>query len=284
MVSRGDDECSGDGDCCEAHETPGCADPACCETVCATYSSCCSEEWYSFCAAEASHVCIECGAGAPCPTPALCDGDVNGDGVLDPLDTGYIRARFGADACGEGNCPADANCDGLIDPLDIGYVLARYGECNPVSECVAVCPPGNDDCEDAYILEDGLTPFSNILATTDGPEISLKCECGFACSVGDDIWYNYTAPCGGFASISTCNDDDPGSGEADFDTYLIAYEGCDCPADNDFLVGCNDDGPGCSGFTSIMEFDTVEGVCYKISVSGFFGGNGTGVLAVNCKD
>ena len=60
-----------------------------------------------------------------------CDGDANGDGVVDPLDSGFVLARFGCPV-GEGDpgCDAaDQNGDGVVDPLDSGYVLARFGDC-----------------------------------------------------------------------------------------------------------------------------------------------------------
>ena len=46
-------------------------------------------------------------AGSPggpecCDSPALCDGDANGDGGVDPLDTGAILSRFGLDASDPG--------------------------------------------------------------------------------------------------------------------------------------------------------------------------------------
>lgn len=60
-----------------------------------------------------------------------CDGDVNDDCVIDPLDSGFILSRFGCDVAGgdPGCVAADANVDGLVDPLDVGFVLARFGEC-----------------------------------------------------------------------------------------------------------------------------------------------------------
>lgn len=75
-----------------------------------------------------------------CDPDAVCDGDVNGDGIVDPLDSGFVIARLGADPCLDKNCPADANCDGLITPADIGYVLARFNTCNPPVPCVLSCP------------------------------------------------------------------------------------------------------------------------------------------------
>jgi hypothetical protein len=42
--------------------------------------------------------------------------------------------------CVPGNCSADANCDGTIDPLDAGYVLARFGQCLAPGSCLLNCP------------------------------------------------------------------------------------------------------------------------------------------------
>lgn len=62
---------------------------------------------------------------------ADCEGDANGDGVVDPLDSGYVLARFGClVGTGDPLCDAaDQNGDGNVDPLDSGFVLARFGEC-----------------------------------------------------------------------------------------------------------------------------------------------------------
>ena len=63
--------------------------------------------------------------------PVDCEGDANGDGTVDPLDSGYVLARFGC-SVGEGDedCDAaDQNGDGEVDPLDSGFVLARFGPC-----------------------------------------------------------------------------------------------------------------------------------------------------------
>ncbi|MCH7701998.1 MAG: VCBS repeat-containing protein, partial [Planctomycetes bacterium] len=61
-----------------------------------------------------------------------CEGDVNADGLVDPLDFGFVLALFGCDVgAGNPNCDtADVNGDGLVDPLDSGFVLARFGTCD----------------------------------------------------------------------------------------------------------------------------------------------------------
>ena len=66
------------------------------------------------------------------PPCEACQGDVNGDGTVDPLDSGFVLARFGCPV-GEGDpdCDiADQNTDGTVDPLDVGFVLARFGPCD----------------------------------------------------------------------------------------------------------------------------------------------------------
>jgi hypothetical protein len=62
--------------------------------------------------------------GNPCADP-------NGDGSVDPLDAGFVLARFGClVGSGDADCDAaDVNGDGAVDPLDAGYVLARFGAC-----------------------------------------------------------------------------------------------------------------------------------------------------------
>ena len=60
-----------------------------------------------------------------------CEGDANGDGAVDPLDSGFVLARFGCPVgTGDPSCDAaDQNGDGAVDPLDSGFVLARFGPC-----------------------------------------------------------------------------------------------------------------------------------------------------------
>ncbi|MCH7703405.1 MAG: VCBS repeat-containing protein, partial [Planctomycetes bacterium] len=66
-----------------------------------------------------------------CGEEPPCEGDANGDGAVDPLDSGYVLARFGCPVgTGDPSCDAaDQNGDGTVDPLDSGFVLARFGDC-----------------------------------------------------------------------------------------------------------------------------------------------------------
>ena len=69
--------------------------------------------------------------GVTVSQPEPCEGDANGDGTVDPLDSGYVLARFGCPVgTGDPSCDAaDQNGDGAVDPLDSGFVLARFGTC-----------------------------------------------------------------------------------------------------------------------------------------------------------
>ena len=51
--------------------------------------------------------------------------------MVDPLDGGFVMARFGCDVGGgnPGCDSADQNDDGVVDLLDVGFVLARFGPC-----------------------------------------------------------------------------------------------------------------------------------------------------------
>ncbi len=61
-----------------------------------------------------------------------CAGDANGDGFVNPLDSGFVLGRLGCEVgAGDPDCDsADQNGDGSVDPLDVGFVLARFGECS----------------------------------------------------------------------------------------------------------------------------------------------------------
>ena len=119
-----------------------------------------------------------------CDSPALCDGDVNGDGYVDPLDMGAILSRFGLDASEPANCPYDVNCDGLIDPLDSGYILARFSVCNePVR-----CPIGGGPPDECGVCPGGTYcgPQCGAPPAADCCEVHLAPGCDAVCGVPDD--------------------------------------------------------------------------------------------------
>ena len=73
-----------------------------------------------------------------------------------------------------------------------------------------------------------------------------------------------------------------GADQAAYDTDLVVYDGCDCGALN--LLGCNDDGPGCGGFTSELTVPVTAGNCYLVRVGGWMDGDqGDGTVDLSTK-
>jgi len=137
---------------------------------------------------------------------------------------------------------------------------------NPPDGCPE--PPANDTCVNAVEIFEGETAFSTENAFTDGPPLSAGCTSFGSNQIFNDIWYTWTAPCDGEIVISTCN-------TASFDTRLAVYVGdCETLSEGD-EVACNDDGPGCTGFTSRLEFQSFKGLTYLIRL-GAFGATQTG--------
>ena len=122
----------------------------------------------------------------------------------------------------------------------------------------------NDDCENAHDIGDVKDlAFDTTNATFDGPG---------HCMSSPNLWYSYTAPCTGPATISLC-------GSA-FDTMLAVYKGGGCYPSSSALIGCNDD--ACS-WQSELTVDVIVGGVYLIEVGGYGNRTGQGVLRVSCE-
>ncbi|MBU0691501.1 choice-of-anchor D domain-containing protein [bacterium] len=142
----------------------------------------------------------------------------------------------------------------------------------------------NDDCDDPYVLSgEGVFPFSTASATIDASIAELPAECdeGAGLDFAADIWVSWIAPGTGMATFSTCND-------ATYDTRLACYTTGDatcapCPTTNEFFHACNDDGDGCAGYTSILDFEVSSGACYLVRVGGWGTATGTGNLTVTLE-
>jgi hypothetical protein len=59
------------------------------------------------------------------------------------------------------------------------------------------------------------------------------------------------------------------------------YDGCECDVNDDRLLGCNDDAPGC-GLTSELTVSVVEGQCYLIRIGGYLEDQGSGTVDFEC--
>jgi len=140
----------------------------------------------------------------------------------------------------------------------------------------------HNTCGSALSISNGVTPFTNVGATTNGPTVT-GCNSGGYEQIGSDIWFSYMATCTGPLNVSTC-------GTANFDTKIAVYGpgfiGASCPSSNQFLsgvlLGCNDDASGCSGWTSDLTVNVTAGNNYRIRVGGFNAQQGSGTLLIQC--
>lgn len=65
--------------------------------------------------------------GAYEATPAICIGDINGDGFVNGADLGLLLGSWGN--CTAAPCVGDLNCDGIANGADLGVLLGQWGSC-----------------------------------------------------------------------------------------------------------------------------------------------------------
>jgi hypothetical protein len=130
--------------------------------------------------------------------------------------------------------------------------------------------PPNDACANAIALADGLT-FCTAGATVS-PEGVVTCRANP--SMGD-VWFRYTAPCTGTATINLCS--------ARFDAHVTVFSGNNCNSLGTVLA-CNDDSLTCDSPGTIATFAAVAGRTYFVRVGGgdYGGGGGRATVSVSC--
>ncbi|MHC4794845.1 MAG: M43 family zinc metalloprotease [Planctomycetota bacterium] len=135
-----------------------------------------------------------------------------------------------------------------------------------------VDPPANDLCTDAISVSTGGTSFTTIDASASGADLPLSCSVSSGPEIYADVWFEWTAPCTGFATIATCN--------AAFDSRLAVYTG-GCPASGASPIACADD---ICGDDPSVTFLAIAGQTFRIQVgSPDVGDEGAGVLLVACE-
>jgi len=129
-----------------------------------------------------------------------------------------------------------------------------------------VQPPPNDECATAIAIPPGggLYAFDTTLATDSSDALDSSCDEGDGLTFVRDVWFAWRPPAGPMR-VSTC-------GLAGFDTRLQVLDAC-----GGITVACNDDRPGCDGFTSRAEFTADGATTYLVRV-GSFSGTGPGSL------
>ncbi|MFO0874911.1 MAG: S8 family serine peptidase [Phycisphaerales bacterium] len=246
-------ECGAGGNCYDSNGGPGCSVQSCCYTVCTADSYCCNVTWDGICANEAIDFCTSCGS----PGAGACFASHGGGGCQ-------------SSACCSSVCEIDSYCcnnnwDGIC-----------------VGEAWDLCTPESDTCGGAIALATGVPySFNTSNANTDGIA-NDGCDFFGDDQIWKDVWFSWTATCGGYMTVSTC-------GTASFDTKLAVYGpgifGITCPSTSFFsgvLLACNDDFSGCSTNSSKITIAVDQGTTYKIRAGGYNGASGEASILVTC--
>ena len=121
-----------------------------------------------------------------------------------------------------------------------------------------------DDCNTALTAVDGANPFDTTIMSPSADDNGCS-----SASLNTDMWFRYVATAPGALTASTCDD-------ATYDTKLALYDAC-----GGTCLVYNDDGAGCTGFTSIASTEVTLGQVIYIRVGGFGSSDvGTGNLTI----
>ncbi len=146
-----------------------------------------------------------------------------------------------------------------------------------ITSAVAFAQPANDDACNAIALNPNGTvgSYTNVGATVQAGEAAIAppqtgCEtqdgwCGAESGIDGSVWFTFVSA-NTSATISTCSANS-------IDTQVAVYAATDC---TDFgtltLIGANDDGAGCAGFSSLLDVSGLNiGETYWVLVDGYAG-------------
>lgn len=201
--------------------------------------------------------------------------DVNGAVANNCVVVGYDSqgiqiGKFGPNPFGTYYFDAFAGEKLTFDVMDVnGMALNDVERMVPMAGAIEITVPlgipANDECANA-------TDVGQLPATVNGSTIGATFDdvgtCGTS-NTAPGVWHTFVGT-GNTVTVSTCN-------AADYDTKLSVFcLDCDTPT----CVDGNDDGSGCSGFTSEVSVCTEMGNTYRILVHGFSAATGNYTLSV----
>jgi hypothetical protein len=131
--------------------------------------------------------------------------------------------------------------------------------------------PENDDCYAGLLVYEDAYPFTNINATTDGPDEPDLCTFNGYSQIDSDVWFRYWPGCTGQATVDLC--------DSDFNNKVAIYKST-CPTGPNQAIACDDD--SCDP-QSIVTFPVEAGTFYYIRVGGYYGAEGTGTMIITCE-
>ena len=155
------------------------------------------------------------------------------------------------------------------------FLLASSAWLLPLALALPASAQGSDACSTATgIAGQGDFAFNNASATT-GPQGQNESICNQFGTMGidHDVWFAWTAPTTGYATVTLCN-------TVGFDSKVAAYAGSGCPVSP--ALACNDDS---CGTQSVIGFDVIAGQMYTLQVGSFPGsGGGSGTFNLTVGD
>ncbi|HRP62141.1 MAG TPA: M12 family metallo-peptidase [Phycisphaerales bacterium] len=132
-------------------------------------------------------------------------------------------------------------------------------------------PPANNTCANSEFVTSGVHVFSNVGATTNGPNEPASCNFSGDTNIQADVWFAYLSECTGSLTVSLCG--------SDFLTKLGIYFGL-CPTSPDTVQICNVG--GCEGQQAEITLPVNQNQSVRIRVGGHNGATGNGVLTISC--
>lgn len=243
-------------------DTDGPDEPSACDFFGQTQIN--QDVWFCYTASTTGYVTVSlCGSGYDTKMAVY-------DGCGCPSADSAIACND--DACGTGGLRSEVTFvaqGGQSYMIRVGAFGMNFGS---GTMDISVLPP--DDCADAIAIGDGTTEFSNVGATTDGPDEPGMCDFFSQTQVNQDVWFLYTATCQGTVTASLC-------GSA-YDTKFAVYSGASCPTTAS-AIACNDDACGTGGLRSEVSFPALPGEQFLLRVGAFGGNSGAGTLVVECR-
>ncbi len=206
-----------------------------------------------------SDVLTQNGSGLSLTTGPALSGDSDLDGELDVAETWVYTATYDVTQA----VLDDGNDIINIATFDTNETASQFDSVQTSTPGIVFSCAGDNFA--------AANNISGLSGTTDCTNVGATGESGEPLTFGggnlNTIWYNWSAPATGTATFDTCD-----TSYTSYDTTLGVFTGSAVSALT--TVVRNDDGPGCSAFSSLLSFAAVSGTIYRIQVGGY--GNGTG--------